>query len=321
MKPKPACVRRPAEHWPRRLIAVSVTLLVVVNAIAFRGLWPSFGAPYLIIHADDAGVWRSVNRGTIEAMERGLVTSASIMVPCPGFEEFAEYARSRPEKDFGIHLTLISDWDDVRWGPVSDVATVASLIEPDGNFWRTIDQFVRHAKTDEIERELRAQVGKGQDRGIRVSHLDCHKNALLWRPDLVELYVRLGQEFDVPIRFCKTFPAEWRDDLPPDCIAAYHRQLDVLRRRRFPLPDVVDTENYDLSHTVKQEYFLDALRKLRPGISVAVIHCADRNSSEWLPPDVAKRHADTQAFLAPETAAEVSAQNVRLIDWKSLTGH
>ena len=86
----------------------------------------------LIVHADDVGVTHSVNAATIRALDTGLVNSASIMVPCPWFPEIADYAKSHPELDFGLHLTLTNERVYYRWGPVASKDQVPSLVDVNG---------------------------------------------------------------------------------------------------------------------------------------------------------------------------------------------
>src|SRR5438132_7862154 len=84
-------------------------------------------ARLLVLHADDLGMNHSVNRATFEALEKGWITSASILVPCPWFAEVARFARDHPDADLGIHLAVNSEWTGFRWGPISGAEAVPSL--------------------------------------------------------------------------------------------------------------------------------------------------------------------------------------------------
>lgn len=91
-------------------------------------------AKLLIIHGDDAGMCYSANIATAEALKKGIVTSTSVMVPCPWFLHFAEWAKANPEADIGIHLTMTSEWDHYRWRPLTPADRVPSLVDKDGFF-------------------------------------------------------------------------------------------------------------------------------------------------------------------------------------------
>jgi len=216
---------------------------------------------YVIIHADDAGMSHSVNRATIEAMEQGIVSSASIMVPCPWFKEIAAYAKAHPEKDFGIHLTLNSEWDNYRWAPVAGRDRVPSLVDKEGYLWGGVPQVVVKAKAAEVETELRAQVQRALDFGVPVTHLDTHMGAGVSRPDLVEVYVKLGLEFNVPVFFLKNL----RREVPDERIRVRAAQLvETLEKHKLPVLDHMTQLYTNGSVEEKQAQYLKAIADSPP---------------------------------------------------------
>ena len=292
--------------------AAAILLAVIVGAGAVR----SPQERYLVVDADDAGFSAAVNEATIQAMERGIVSSASIMVICPGFNEFADYAISHPEKDFGVHLTLTCETNDFRWGPVLK-DRVPSLVQSDGSFWRKSDQVAEHAQPDEVDRELRAQVRRALDRGISVSHLDHYMWVLLQRPEFLRIYVQLGLDFHLPIRLHRVFT-------PEECGAAlqnaeqYQSLIRPIGAQSNPLFDLIETGNYDVPPDQKRAYFLKVLRELKPGISEFVIHCSANGPGTLFPNAQDRREADARVFTSLEMQDEIRRLGIIVVTGKEL---
>src|SRR5213075_1375209 len=154
-------------------------------------------AKLLVIHADDFGMSHSVNRAIIAALENGWVSSASILVPCPWFDEVATWAKAHPNADLGIHLALNSEWTTERWGPVAGRGSVPALLDADGYLPLETD-VVQHEDTAQIDRELRAQIDFAKSHGVNITHLDSHMAALFQTEAPFTVYLGLGRDYNVP---------------------------------------------------------------------------------------------------------------------------
>lgn len=272
----------------------------------------------LIIHADDAGMSHSVNVATIDALEKGIVSSASIMVPCPWFKEFAVYAKAHPEFDYGIHLTLNSEWDVYRWGSVANSASVPSLLDPEGYLWDNTTLVGQHAKAEEVRIELKAQIDKALAFGVPLSHLDTHMGALMSRPDLVEVYVQLGIEYKLPVLFfAKIDPAVAQ--AYPALAARHAAALPKLAEAGLPVVDNL-LQFYGGEIPAKRlEVYQQALRSLPAGVTELIIHCGvDNPELQAITGSAARRDQDYRIFIDPATKRLLAEEKIELINWKQL---
>src|SRR5438874_1900487 len=179
------------------LLAIAAGATGQTKNVAERLGYPA-QAKLLIIHADDLAVAHSADAASFDALDKGAVSSASIMMPTPWVTEVAAYAKAHPNADLGLHLTLTSEWATYRWGSVEAKDKVASLLDSAGNFPSEDGPVATAAKPVEVEREIRAQIERALSLGIHPTHVDSHMGSLFTTPELAAIYVKVAHEYHLP---------------------------------------------------------------------------------------------------------------------------
>ncbi len=145
-------------------------VLILLGMLLWPGLWTQAaetwaerlgypaGTRVLILYADHMGATYEANAAGKKLLSQGLVQSVGVMVPCPWFEDFAEWSRAHQDQDVGVCLTLNSPSKACRWRPLLGPSESTSLTDPDGYFWSTPAQVAVRPEPEEVERELTLQI-------------------------------------------------------------------------------------------------------------------------------------------------------------------
>ncbi len=154
----------------------------------------------LLIRCDDLGMSHSVNMAFKELMESGLKFSASVMFSCAWYQEAVDILKANPQITIGIHLTLNAEWKNYRWGPISGKDKVPSLVDKDGYFFPSRAAFfANNPKSEEIEIELRAQIERAINSGLKISYVDYHMGTAVEKPEHRAIVEKLAKEYGLAI--------------------------------------------------------------------------------------------------------------------------
>lgn len=266
-------------------------------------------ARVLILNADDFGMCHDQNEGVMRGLKEGVFTSSTILVTCPWFEEAADFARNNPAADLGVHLTLTAEWDSYKWGPVLGQHAVPSLVDERGYLWQTVAQVYEHARLDEAEAELRAQIEKALAAGIDVTHLDSHMGTLQLRADYHEIYARLANDYRLPIRLAS------RRRIGIEGMGTILDQLDAFG---VVTPDHL-VFNGPSSVAETETYWTNLLRTLKPGLTEILCHPAiARDELKSCARDALQREADFRFFTSEKTRQLVADEGIKMAGFREL---
>ncbi|WP_294960556.1 polysaccharide deacetylase family protein [uncultured Flavobacterium sp.] len=267
----------------------------------------------LMIHADDAGLSHSENQATIKALQNGSVNSYSIMVPCPWFFEMATFAKSNPNYDCGIHLTLTCEWENYKFGPVLPISEVSSLVDQNGYFYKTRQDFKNNAKPSEVKKELTAQIEKALQFGIQPTHLDSHMCSVGVTPEILEIYKALGRTYNLPVFINKSFVESvslsdqeynFENTLLADnlLIGYYHdfEKGELKKSYEKALDNVIPGFNVFLLHPAFDDFEMQGITVNHPNFG-----------SEW-------RQIDFDFFTSEECKLKLEEHNIQLVTWKEI---
>ncbi len=245
----------------------------------------------LVVQCDDFGMCHAGNLGAVEAFKNGILTQASVMVPCPWFREAARLAAEH-SIPVGVHLTLTAEWDYLRWGPLTGGS---SLVGDDGRLPRTIEEVRERAKPDEMLEEFVAQIEGFRAEGLEPGYFDCHMGVVTPDP-YVEICRRFGRPFDYP----------------GGDVAVGFDSIHMLSGR---------------PGAEKIPYLLDRIGKLEAGKHLIVSHCAadadelrsmtsdDAENAEWA---LEYRVSDLAALTSDEVRKAIEDRGVQLVSVRDL---
>lgn len=287
----------------RRLVpACGVMAWLALGLVGTAALQPQPAAIRLIVKGDDMGAGHGINVATIDAYKRGVMTTTNVIVPGPWFPEAARLLAGNPGLDVGVHLALTSEWDNVKWRPLTHAP---SLVDADGYFFPTVQprpgapagrSIKESAWTiGEAERELRAQLDLAKRHLPQATYTWNHMGFPSVSPEMAQLVSRLSREYGLLV------PA----DLGVQSIGRVYESKDT--------------------GAVKAAKLAGKLETLGPGLWLHIDHAATDDAEmrayghpgyEWVAAD---RSAVLEAWTSPAVREVITRRGIILTSYRDLS--
>lgn len=291
------------------------------------------GAKVVILHVDDVGMSFDSNEGAINAMTDGIATSCSVMMPCPWVPAFVHYLKQHPALDAGLHLTLTSEWSGYRWGPLAGKAATPGLVDAEGALWPSVEDVVKHASADEVEKEIRAQLNRARTMGFEPTHLDSHMGTLFATPEFIQRYVKLGIENKIPVMLPAGHASliKVSNHMPEAQVEQIRMLGKMLWKAGLPVLDDLHNDSYGWEipkelqnddqkiQAYKTQKYIEGIHSIKPGLTMMIMHCtATTEVFPFISGSGPLRKGDMLAMMDPAFKKAVEREGIILTTWREV---
>ncbi len=272
----------------------------------------------VILHTDDIGMCQASVQAFIDLWEAGTISSGAIMLPCPWAKEAAEYCRTHPGVDMGVHSTLTAEWSRYRWAPLSTRDPSTGLMDTDGFMWRSSEETQAQASSEAVEAEIQLQVKKALEWGVDLTHVDTHMGTV-FHPKFLPAYLQSAAQARVPAMLprgdVETYVHEGLDRTVAEGFAMLIHQLE---EQGLPLIDGLASLPLD-----QPEGQVEIAKKILAGLPAGITHflfhpSIDTPELRQVCPDWPSRVANYRTFLDPQIRNFIQDQGIQVIGYGRL---
>ncbi|MBG0771764.1 MAG: ChbG/HpnK family deacetylase [Anaerolineaceae bacterium] len=273
----------------------------------------------IIIHTDDIGMCQASVDAFAELVEFGLISSGAVMVPCPWFLEAAKFAVAHPEADLGAHMTLTSEWETYRWGPISTRDPETGLMDEEGYFHKRSEGVWANANSEAATNELEMQIQRALQAGINLTHIDTHMGSIA-HPAIIPGYVQLAIKYGLPLMLPRMTAEDFaaRKDVDNQAAEMAVGLINTLEEMGIPLLDGLSGLELEVAAD-RFEQAKQALRALKPGITHFIIHPSkDTPELRHITKSWDCRVADYETFMSEATREFIKNEGIHVIGYRAL---